>query len=525
MANKRVSMEKILRLLELKETTTLSIRSLARVLGLSRTVIAKYLIYINECGLKYGEAKEMSESELITRLNMNPVKKLNSISRYQELSGYFEYILKERKKTGVTLQLLWLEYKEKHPQGYEYTQFCHHLKVFQSSNQITMHIEHKAGDKLFVDFTGAKFPIYDPKTGEKREAEVFVAILGGSQYTYCEACESQKKEDFIGVTDNALWFLGGAPQAIVPDCLKSAVTTANKYEPDLNPQYADFARHYHTVILPARPIRPKDKAYVENAVKLVYMRIFAPLRNRIFHSISELNVAMWELLAIHNQTKFQRLDKSRKEYFEETDKPALKPLPPHKYELRRFQCSKAQFNYHIYLSEDKHYYSVPWKFKGKKVKTIYDQRVVEIYYENQRIAHHFRERSQGRYTTNKEHMPAHHRFYDDWSPEKFINWAEKQGNFITELVEKVLVASQHPEAGFKTCLGILNLAKKYESGRVNLACKRALLFGSYSYKTVKNILDKGLEKILDFPERETMLPPHENIRGSNYFNKEVNEHE
>ncbi|MBU4257612.1 IS21 family transposase [Patescibacteria group bacterium] len=344
-----------------------------------------------------------------------------------------------------------------------------------------------------------------------------MATLGASQLTYAEACYTQQKADWIRANENALWYMGGVPRAIVPDCLKTGVSKGDKYDPDINPEYADFARHYGTVILPARPHSPQDKALVENAVKIVYSRVFAPLRDQAFYSLYDLNQTIIERVNEHNDRFFQRINISRKQLFKEIEQSILKPLPSEKYELRSFQSVKVQFNYHVFLSCDNHYYSVPYQHRGKRVKIIYADSYVEIYHNNIRIAFHKRDRSRNKYTTTPEHMPPNHRFYNDWSPEKMIEWAEKKGSFVRELVEKILEKSAHPEQAYKVCLGIINLSKKYGEGRVDRACKRALEFHYYSYKAVQNILEKGLDKIDEAPLFHQKLPEHENIRGSEYY--------
>lgn len=514
MAKRRFSMRKIREVLRLGLECGLSYRQVAKALGISRPVATQYLIDFRATGLRYREIEGMGDEDLLRIIRKNREKKSR---KYRALANWFEYITKELKKTGVTLQSLWDEYKKKHNDGYGYTQFCYHYQVWRNSSPLTMHIEHKAGEKLFVDFAGKKPRIYNRKTGASREVEVLVATLGASQYTYVEAVESQKKEDWIKANDNALWFFGGVTGAIVPDCLKTAVDKADKYEPDINPEYADFARHYNTVILPARPASPQDKSLVENAVNNVYLKIYAPLRNRRFYSLEELNEAFRERLKVLNNVSFQNMKTSRRGLFEETDKNALKPLPNQRYERKNFENRKVQFNYHVELKEDHHYYSVPWRNKGKYAVIIYTADTVEIYHNNFRIALHKRDRKVNGYTTLKEHMPPHHKFYAGWSPQRFINWGRNIGNETKMLVKKILESRQFPEQAYKVCLGILNLSKKYGNKRVNKACSRALAFGNYSYKAVKTILEKGLDKIQEEPLLPR-FPEHNNIRGNEYFN-------
>lgn len=369
---------------------------------------------------------------------------------------------------------------------------------------------------MFVDFTGKKLQVVDKHSGEIQDVEVFVAVLGASQYTYVEAVDSQKKHDWLKVNANAIEFYGGVPAAIVPDCLKSAVIKSNRYEPDINPEYADFASHYGTTILPARPVHPKDKALVEGAVRIVYTHIFAVLRDQIFHSITELNAAIRETLTVYNTRPMQKLNVSRQQLFNQIEKDALHSLPAQRYEVKHFKSLKAQFNYHIYLSEDKHYYSLPFRYRGKQMLVSYTDSIVEIFYKNRRIAFHKRNRTPNGYSTIKDHMPTAHRAYSDWNPQRFITWAQSIGQHTEDAIKTVLKSRQHPEQSYKTCLGILNLSKNYEKSRIDNACKTALYFDRCYYKAIKNILDKGIDQYQ--PDLFGPQPEHENIRGNKYYN-------
>lgn len=515
MANQRISMNKIREILRLSEQCGLSQRTIEKALNISRPVVSQYIIDFKATGLSYAAIAAMGDDELLQALGK---KRKEESEQYRILAEKFEYFAKEIKRVGVTMRLLWDGYHKEHSDGYGYTQFCYHFQVWRDALDVTMHMEHKAGEKMFVDYTGKKMRICNEANPlEFREAEIFVAILGGSQLTYVEASESQKKQDWIKSNENALWYFEGVPGAIVPDCLKSGVTTADKYEPDINPHYSDFGRHYNTVILPARSRSPQDKALAENAVHIAYLRIFAPLRDRVFYSIEQLNEAIWEKLEVHNSTAFQRMKTSRRELFNETEKAALKPLPAEKYEWKEFLSVKVQFNYHIEFSPDKHYYSVPWGYRRKQVNIIYTSDRVEIYCKGIRIAMHSRDRKANDYTTIKAHMPPEHQFVADWSPERMTSWGEKIGESVKCMIEGVLRRREFPEQAYKVCLGILSLAKKYGNDRLNNACTRAVQANYYSYKGVKNILEKGLDKIQEQPT--TMdLPLHSNIRGSNYFN-------
>jgi len=507
-------MGKIRELLRLHEKCRLSNRQIARALNISRPVVGDYLVNLKLSGITYQSITTMSDDEVMRTLE---TRKKESCERYRILSERFPYWVKELKRPGVTLELLWQEYRKQHPQGYSYPHFCYHFRMWRSLSSVSMHLEHKAGEKMFVDYTGKKLKIYEETTGREKEVEVFVAILPASELTYVEATESQRKENWLKANDNALSYFGGVPGQIVPDCLKSAVTKANKYEPDINPCYADFARHYSTVIVPARPHSAKDKAMVENAVKIIYRRVFAPLRDRLFHSVDKLNEAIRDLLEEHNNTPFQRIKMSRRQLFEEIEKNTLKPLPLRRYELKEFRRFKVPSNYHIEIREDSHYYSVPFKYKGKDVTVIYTISTVEIYHKGIRIALHKRETRRG-YTALKEHMPSQHRFYAEQGPQEMITRAKEIGDKVGALVEKILENKGCLDLSYRICLGIIDLSRRYGAKRVNRASERALEFHSYSYKAVKNILEKGLDTL----KEETLLlesfPSHSNIRGRDYFN-------
>lgn len=512
MPMRRTSMNKVREIIRLYEQCNLSQRSIARALSISRPVVSEYLSKIQSAGLTYASVENLDDDTLLKIIEGN--RNANS-DRYRILRVKFKYFVKELKRTGVTLERLWREYRQEHPDGYGYSQFCYHFQVWRDASELTMHMTHKAGDKMFVDFAGKHLEIVDRLTGEIIKVEVFVAILGASQKTYVEAVRTQQKPDWIMANSNAFHFFGGVTLAIVPDCLKTAITKPDRYEPDINPEYEDFARHYRTVILPARPSAPKDKALVENAVKIIYSRIYAAIRNRIFHSLKELNQAILEELENHNAAPMKRLNISRNQLFLETEKSSLKPLPAEKYQIKNFKTVKAQYNYHVYLSEDKHYYSVPYRLRGSEVKLIYTQSVVEIFYKKRRVATHKRDRTPGGYTTNPDHMPTKHRFVSEWNPQRFINWAGNIGEHVEIVIRRNLESREHPEQAYKTCMGILSLARKYNNTRLNKACKRAISFDLYSYKGIERILKRNLEESqLDTFET---LPAHENIRGNTYY--------
>lgn len=380
-----------------------------------------------------------------------------------------------------------------------------------------MHFTHKAWDKLFIDCTGKKLTIVDRYTGELQDLEVFVCVLGSSQYTYVEASASQKKEDFIRSVENALWFYGGVPQALVPDNLKSAVTKSSRYEPKVNETFADFAEYYETAVLPTRAYKPRDKAIVENAVRIIYTRVFAPLRHQTFYNIQEINNAILKHLEVHNSMSFRGREYSRYSLFEEVEKQELKPLPLKKYEIKSYAKGTVHKNSHIYFNKDKHYYSVPYQHIGKRIKIIYSDSLVEIFHKLERLAAHPRGKRKYAYTTTKGHMPSHHRFISEWSSEKFIAWARHIGENCKTYIIKILDKKQHPEQSYKSCLGVLHLAKKVGNVRLDNACKRAMDYGAYNYNITERILKKGWDSLDENAEQEIDMPNHNNIRGSHYY--------
>jgi transposase len=516
MARRRISMNKAREILRLKEKCGLSQRQIARALNISRPVVSQYIADITMSKLSYNNIKDMSDDELLELLEKD--KKTRN-GKYDVLSEKFKNYAKELKRTGVNLALLWEEYRQENPDGYSYSRFCYHYQVWRDCSEISMHLEHKAGDKLFVDYTGKKMKITDRKTGVQRDAEIFVSVLGASQLTYVEAVDSQKTEDLIKANTNSLYYMGGVPRGIVPDCFKSAVIKADWHEPEINREYMDFARHYGTAILPARPYHPKDKALVEGAVKVVYSWIFAHLRDRIFYSIRELNEAIWEELEAYNAKPMQKIGKSRRDLFEEIEKSALMPLPLERYKLKKYNNRKVGFDYHIYLKEDQKYYSVPYRYRNKQADIFYSDRIVEVYYKNTRIAIHERDRTEKKYITLPEHMPSNHQWMNDWNPEKLIGWGSAIGPSVKEMVTIILGQRMHPEQAYRSCLGLLNLSKDHGDGKLDKACRRALYYKLYSCKGVRNILKNGMEE-MEEEELFGKLPEHENIRGNQYYNQE-----
>lgn len=517
MANKAITMNKVRQIIRLY-TQSKGKKFISNHTGVARNTVKKYINIFKGLQKTYEDNNELNDYELNEIFGKPPETKAPN-KRYERVREFFPYMDKELRKTGVTREKLWKEYLEKHPDGYRYTQFCIYYSSWQRRVNPAMHIVHKAGDKMYVDFAGEKLQIVDPDTGEIQDVEIFVAILGSSQLTYVEACQSQKKEDFITACENALHYFGGVPQAIVPDNLKSAVIKSSKYEPTLNEAFEDFADHYQLTILPARSYRPKDKALVEGAVKILYTRIYSNIPKELPTSLIGLNEIMRPYLQEHNCIKMKGRNYSRQEQFDEVERKTLQPLPERRYEFKRQNVVTVMKNGHICLNNDKHYYSVPFKYMGKKVKIIYSKSTVEIYYKYKRIALHKRLRSPYNYTTVEEHMASTHRFVSDWSAEKFIGWAESIHPDVKLFIERILEKKQHEEQAYKSCVGVLSFVKKVGKERLINACKRALGYGHYNYKIIQTILERGLDKCNDTDEghHQLKMPLHENIRGEEYY--------
>jgi transposase len=412
---------------------------------------------------------------------------------------------------------MWKEYISKNPGGIGRSQFSVHYNRWCKKVNPVMHINHKAGDKMFVDYAGKTLQIVNKESGEVSEVQFFVAILGSSQYTYAEAIASQGKEDFISSTQNALHFFGGVPAAIVPDNLKSAVIKSNKYEPTLNETFLDFAEHYGTTILPARSYKPRDKSLVEGMVKILYTRVYSTLRDKTFFSVKEINEAIRLALEVHNSTHFSGKPYSRRDLFNDLEKEALLPLPGRRYELKQQSFATVMINGHVLLSQDRHYYSIPYQFIRKKVKLLYSSSQVEVFYKYNRIAVHQRDKKPYSYTTITDHLASTHKFITEWTPQRFINWAESIDGNVKEYIIRILEKKQHPEQAYKSCMGVLSFARKVGEQRLAGACKRAIEYNMYSYRTVQTILEKGLDRTGGDDLFEQSLPEHDNIRGKQYY--------
>lgn len=513
MANTPIHMTKLRHVLKLHFLGRNKLQ-IAETTRLSRNTVKKYLSALVKLGLSWEQIRDLSDESLqmlfYGEAEQKPDERLLVLHRFLEANN------KNLRRVGYTRGHLWRLYQSKHPEGFGMTSFYRHHALWSHRAAPSMHIEHKAGDKVYVDFAGTKLPLLDPATGVVREVEVFVAILGASQLTYVEAVESQRAEDFITCCENALHYFGGSPQAIVPDNLKSAVIKPNRFEPTLNDNFDTFADHYNMTVLPARARKPKDKALVEGAVKITYQRIYAGLPPRPATSLGELNARIGKLLEEHNTTPVTGRSVSRREQFVEIDQEALQPLPAYRYELRRNTVVTVMKNGHVNLREDRRYYSVPYTYISKKVRIIYSRTTVEVYYRYELIASHERARSGPAYVTKKEHLASHHQILTEWNPEYFLQKAAALGDEVKQVVEKILEKPQHLEQSYKSCNGIILCASKVGTERLRKACRRARHFGTYSYRAVEDILARGLDAAEDEEELPAM-PLHGNIRGKEYF--------
>ena len=425
-------------------------------------------------------------------------------------------IRQELTRRDVTLMLLWTEYKTQHPDGFQYTQFCAHYRHYAKRLDLSMRQVHRAGKKLFIDYAGQTVAIVDRQSGVCQMAQIFVAVLGASNYTYAEATWTQALPDWIGSHVRTFSHLQALPEIIVPDNLKSGVTSAHRYEPILNATYEDMAAHYGVEILPARVRKPKDKAKVEGTVLLVERWVLARLRHQTFFSLAELNAAIATLLVHLNARAFKKLPGCRRTAFETIDKPAMKPLPTTPYVYAEWKIARVHIDYHVEVSG--HYYSVPYALVGIPLDVRLTAHTVEILHRGQRVASHIRSPHKGRHTTETAHMPASHQAYAEWTPQRLVAWAQTAGGAVAEVVATILATRAHPQQGFRSCLGIMRLEKTYGVERLQAAAKRALILKAFSYRSLESILRHGLDRTpLPADDTPAQVIDHDNVRGSDYF--------
>jgi len=512
MAAKAIKVEQLKQILKLKQDG-FSIKAIARHTGVARNTVRKYLSKLP------AEDASLSKKEL-SQLMCNRDEASSKSERYRQLIAHFQYAERELTKTGVTKQLLWIEYKEQYPDGYNYSQYCYHFAAFLKNKEVVMHLEHRAGETIMIDFAGKQLFYTDPYSGEIIPCQVFVAVLPFSGMIFVHAVHSQNTQDFTHCINEMLYYYGGVPLTILTDNLKTAVTRPSKYEPVFTDVCHQLSEHYSTTFSATRPYHPRDKAMVERAVMICYQHIYAPLRGEVFTSLKQLNRAILEKLELLNTRPYKGSLYSRRDLFNGSEKALLKPLPSQAFAPKKSVVATVQRNYHIQLSEDHHYYSVPYCYAGKKVKVLYDSKTVEIYLEHERIAVHSRTSFGSCYHSVPEHMPSNHQNainIKGWTKADLLAQANSIGPSTHAALERILISSFYPEQNFKSAHGVLMLEKVYGKPRLEAACKRVLTGTRINYTLIKNILASGLDKMPLAAAPVLQLPLHDNIRGKDQY--------
>jgi transposase len=517
MQGKPIDMRHVREVLRLKAGGA-SEREISRAVNIARSTVGEVAKRAKAAGLSWPLPAGLSDAALAAALFKRAAPP-SHLGRRCKAEPDWAALHLEMKRPHVTLMLLWEEYRADNPDGYGYSRFCDLYRVFEGRLTPTMRQAHVAGDKMFVDFAGASVPvIVDRLKGIVREAQIFVACLGASSYTYVEATWGQTTADWVGAQAQALGFFGGAPRLIVPDNPKAAIAKACFYEPGVQRTYADFAAHYGIGVMPARPRKPRDKAKVESGVQVAQRWIVARLRNQRFHSLAELNAAITALVGDLNRRRMRRLNTTRAALFEAVEQPALKPLPIEPYVYAEWKLCRVGLDYHVDV--ERHFYSVPYRYLRAEVDVRIAARTVEIFHKGERIAAHQRQATCGRHTTQPDHMPESHRAYAGWTIAKIAADAAKIGPATALMVERIFACKHHPEQGIRAGLGMLRLARRYGEARLEAACERGLAFGLKSYGSIASILEKNLDRQRNAaPSAEPELfADHENIRGRFYYN-------
>jgi transposase len=512
----RLLMRQVREILRLKYEQRLPHRAIARACGIGVGTVGAYCHRAQQASLTWPLPAEWDDAQLEARLFQRVGLVVGAPRPLPDMA----WLHQELKRPGVTLLRLHLEYLAQHPDGYRYSQFCRHYERWVRTLKPTMRQVHRAGEKAFVDFSGKRPTIIDPATGEIIAVELFVGVLGASSYVYAEACPSQDLSAWITAHVRMVECFGGAPALFVPDNLLSGVTKACRYEPVINRTYLEFARHYGAAVVPARSGHPRDKAVVEANVLVAQRWILAALRNRRFFSVAELNAAVWDLLPSLNDRLMQHLGVSRRQLFEQLDRPLLRPLPATRYELGEWRDATVNIDYHVVVASN--YYSVPYQLVHQRVEVRLAAATVEIFLKGRRLASHRRCGGRGQCSTDPAHMPAAHRAHAEWTPSRLITWAGTTGPATAAFVTALLAAKPHPEQGYRACLGLMRLSKSYGPERMEAACTRASQLRAPSYRTVATILATGADRVplADGPEPPAVLPSHANIRGRAYYIRE-----
>jgi len=508
----RLSMRKISEVFRHRFELKRSYREVAQSLNISISTVSDYLARARIAGISWPLPGGLTEQALYDRLFL-PVGKSNAKTDRQHPD--WELVHRELRKKGMTLRLLWREYREHRPRGLGYSQFCNHYQHYAKTVTPVMRQVHKAGEKSFVDYAGMKMPWLNPATGEINEAEIFVGCLGASQYIYSEATATQQLPDWIQSHIHMFEYFGGVSEIVVPDNLKSGVTHAHRYDPDINTNYQHFGEHYGVAIIPARAAEPKDKAKVENAVGIVERQILAPLRHMTFTSIGEINASIAKRLIVLNNQSFQKMKTSRRELFETIDKPVLKPLPPARYQYAVWKKAKIHIDYHFVF--DDHYYSVPYQHSRHVVELRATAKTVECFYQGQRIATHTRSHKKYGFTTLPEHMPKAHQEQAKYSLSYIESWANKIGQQTTDFINHMMTSRAFPQQAYRACYGLLRLSQRYGEERLEKACAKSLLIRATRYQQVELILKNKLEEMPISSPESVPLSTHDNIRGAHYY--------
>jgi transposase len=511
---RRISMNKITEVFRQRFELKRSYRDIARSLNISISTVYDYLARAKIAGIAWPLPEDMSEPQLYNSLFL-PAHSTTAVRPLPE----WETVSHELRKKGMTLRLLWREYRETYPDGLGYTQFCERYRAYLKTITPVMRQIHKAGEKTFVDYAGMTIPWLNTTTGEIQEAQIFVGALGASQFIFAEATASQQLPDWIQSHVRMWEYFGGVSEIVVPDNLRAGVTKAHRYDPDINANYQLFSEHYGFAIVPARSHEPKDKAKVENAVGCVTQQILAALRHITFTSIGEINAAIKPRLVTLNNQSFQKMKTSRRELFETIDKPALKALPPEKYYYVEWSHAKIHIDYHFVF--DDHYYSVPYPYIHHAVQLRASGKTVECFYQGKRIAAHPRSHLRYGFTTLAEHMPMAHRVHAEWSPERMRRWAQKIGPQTDQFIDRLIASRAFPQQAFRSCLGLLRMGDRFGQDRLEKACAIALLAGATRYQHVESILKNRLDTLPETDPHGQKTTPvmadHENIRGSHYY--------
>jgi transposase len=505
--------KKIREIFRLKFELNLSHRTIGKMVNVSPGSVSRYSAPFQQQGLEWLQLKKMSDDEIKNIL----CKSRHIQSKQDFVEPNFKQVHQELKRKTVTLQLLWEEYKDIYKErAYGRSKFCQLYRAWSNKLQVTMRQHYKAGDKLFIDYAGSTVPVVDAKSGEIKEAQIFVAVMGASSSTFAEAAWSQKMPDWISSHVRAFTFFGGVTALLVPDNLRACTTKACRYEPVINDTYLAMAEHYKTAVLPARPVKPRDKAKAEIGVQVVGRWILARLRHQKFFSLFELNQAIAELLVVLNSKPFQKLQGSRLSLFEAIDKPALRPLPDEPYEYAEFKKAHLGLDYHLEI--DHHYYSAPYELAKEPIDVRITENVIEIFNKGIRVASHIRSYRRGAHTTVLEHMPKKHQKHMQWTPGRFLNWANTIGPKTFDLTKRLIEKKAHPEQAYRACLGLLNLVRHYGAIRLEAACHRTIHYQIFTRRSVAEILKVGLDRLpLDQKTPTKFNDNHKNIRGPHYF--------